>query len=180
MQLAQPALDTTGQILLALLMAVAAAIDLRWRRIPNWLVLAGILAGLLWNTVGSGLPGLARAAAARAPEIPAGPVLAHLRRDLEVWRSVAQGVKNILVKRGEEFMVPALQALEQFDQGNVTYLVQRYGDFDNRHFHWALFQSGEPEDKVWSLRYYLRHVMLMAQTLAQTLEECLARLGAPG
>ena len=63
MQLAQPALDTTGQILLALLMAVAAAFDLRWRRIPNWLVLAGILAGLLWNTVGSGLPGLARAAA---------------------------------------------------------------------------------------------------------------------
>ncbi len=123
---------------------------------------------------------LARAAAARAPEIPLQPVLAHLRRDLEVWRSVALGVKNILIKRGEEFMGPALQALERFDQGNVTYLVQRYGDFNNQHFHWALFQSDEPEDKVWSLRYYLQHVMLMAQTFSQTLEECLARLGAPG
>ena len=122
---------------------------------------------------------LARAAAARAPEIALQPVLAFLRRDLEVWRSVALGAEGLLGRRGDEFIGPALQALERFDQGNVTYLVQRFGDFNNQHFHWALFQSGKPEDKVWSLYYYLRNVMLMARTFAQTLEQCLARLGAP-
>jgi prepilin peptidase CpaA len=44
-------LPIAGRILLGSLVAVAAAYDIRYRRIPNWLVLAGIIAGLLWNTL---------------------------------------------------------------------------------------------------------------------------------
>jgi prepilin peptidase CpaA len=38
------------QIVLVLLVAVAAVYDLRFRRIPNWLVLSGLLLGLALNT----------------------------------------------------------------------------------------------------------------------------------
>lgn len=49
------------EALLAALVLVAAYHDLRTRRIPNWLVLAGCLAGLAGNLAISGLPGLGTA-----------------------------------------------------------------------------------------------------------------------
>jgi prepilin peptidase CpaA len=60
--LAQPTLSGAGQILLGILVATAAIFDIRFRRIPNWLVLAGIVAGLMWNVYSSGWPGLIRGA----------------------------------------------------------------------------------------------------------------------
>src|SRR5580693_1842359 len=59
--LSQPSLIGTGQILLGILVAVAAIFDIRYRRIPNWLVLAGLVVGIAWNVYSSGLSGLARA-----------------------------------------------------------------------------------------------------------------------
>jgi prepilin peptidase CpaA len=70
--LTPPQLPGSGQILLGILVAIAAIYDIRYRRIPNWLVLAGISAGFLWNVyfapggagVGSQVgSGLGRAAA---------------------------------------------------------------------------------------------------------------------
>jgi prepilin peptidase CpaA len=60
--LGQPHLSGTGQILLGILVAIAAAYDIRYRRIPNWLVLAGIIVGLAWNLSALGWSGLGRAA----------------------------------------------------------------------------------------------------------------------
>jgi prepilin peptidase CpaA len=56
-----PSLPGTGQILLGILVAIAAVFDIRYRRIPNWLVLAGIIVGLAWNVYSSGWSGLLRA-----------------------------------------------------------------------------------------------------------------------
>src|SRR5882672_8999911 len=47
--LTQPQLSGSGQILLGILVTIAAVYDIRFRRIPNWLVLAGIFAGFVWN-----------------------------------------------------------------------------------------------------------------------------------
>jgi len=58
-----PSLSGAGQFLLGILVAIAAVFDIRYRRIPNWLVLAGIIVGFAWNVFSSGLPGLGRAAA---------------------------------------------------------------------------------------------------------------------
>ncbi len=60
--LGQPFLPGAAQILLAMLVATAAIFDLRCRRIPNWLVLAGIVVGLGWNAHSSGFSGMGRAA----------------------------------------------------------------------------------------------------------------------
>jgi len=61
--LAAPSLDLTGEILLGILVSVEAVYDIRFRRIPNWPVLAGIVAGFGWNALSAGIPGLGRAAA---------------------------------------------------------------------------------------------------------------------
>lgn len=61
--LSQPSLSGTGQILLGILVTVAAIYDIRWRRIPNWLCLAGIVAGLVFHFVVSGFPGLVQSLA---------------------------------------------------------------------------------------------------------------------
>lgn len=69
--LSEPYLSDAGQILLGILVAVAAVFDIRFRRIPNWLVLAGIVAGFTWNVYSPGVsgglsggwPGFGRAAA---------------------------------------------------------------------------------------------------------------------
>jgi prepilin peptidase CpaA len=59
----QPYLIGMGQILLGILVAIAATCDIRYRRIPNWLVLAGIIVGVSWNVSVSGWSGLGRSAA---------------------------------------------------------------------------------------------------------------------
>lgn len=50
------------EIALALLTIVAALYDLKFRRIPNWLVVLGICAGFALNVYQFGLAGLGRAA----------------------------------------------------------------------------------------------------------------------
>src|SRR5579863_8450750 len=59
----QPSLPGAGQILLGILVAIAALFDIRYRRIPNWLVLSGIIVGFGWNVSSSGWSGLGRASA---------------------------------------------------------------------------------------------------------------------
>jgi prepilin peptidase CpaA len=54
----QPTLSVTAQALLAALTLTAAIYDIRFRRIPNWLVLAGIITGFAWNLYSGGWPGL--------------------------------------------------------------------------------------------------------------------------
>lgn len=61
--LASPVLDVPGQILLAFLLLAATVYDIRFRRIPNWLVVAGMVTGFVWHGSTLGLPGLASAAA---------------------------------------------------------------------------------------------------------------------
>ena len=61
--LAPPALAVIGQVLLGTLVAVASVFDIWFRRIPNWLVLAGAGAGLLWNVSAGGWSGFGRALA---------------------------------------------------------------------------------------------------------------------
>jgi prepilin peptidase CpaA len=59
----QPTLSGAGQVLLGILVATAAVFDIRSRRIPNWLVLSGIIVGVTWNVYTSGWSGLGRSAA---------------------------------------------------------------------------------------------------------------------
>jgi prepilin peptidase CpaA len=51
-------LPTVFQILLALLVICAGVYDIRWRRVPNWLTLSGVVLGVALNTFLYETPGL--------------------------------------------------------------------------------------------------------------------------
>jgi len=127
---------------------------------------------------------LARTAAAPQPRLPREPVAAFLRSERAVWTTIVDVIQSILTRQGEDFVIAAIQVLEQFEQNNVSYLVQRFGNFENWRFHAAVFGEaasgrGPDEGPEWGLRYYLEHVAEMAGVfiglLRQQAEE-LARL----
>lgn len=120
---------------------------------------------------------LASVAAAQAPNVARGPVLAHLRRELALWRSVAAGVEGIVARQGADFLAAATKALEQFDKGNVSYLVQRFEGFDNRLFQATVLEPAPEAEKARGLRAYLDAVGRMARHFEGMVTAQLARLG---
>lgn len=61
--LTQPQLPIVGMALLGVLVTIAAVYDMRFRRIPNWLVLAGILCGISYHSFVFGFSGLGQSMA---------------------------------------------------------------------------------------------------------------------
>jgi len=123
---------------------------------------------------------LARAALAPAPRLDRAPVAAMTAREKKMWSTITNGVGTILAHGGPAFAAAAAQLLAQFEQNNVSYLVQRYEDFDNQRFHEAYFASGDEGQKAWGLRYYLEYVERMAHGFVDQLErqeELLRRMG---
>ncbi len=113
----------------------------------------------------------------RARPRPLEPVRQAVRAELGSWRSVEAACARLAEGSGAAFVSAALELLGQFDQSNVSYLVQRYEDFDNQRFHRAVFGNAGEADPEWGLRYYLGYVGRMAAGLAGVLEEQLRRLG---
>ena len=61
--LTQPELPIVGMALLGALVTIAAVYDMRFRRIPNWLVLAGFICGISYHCFVSGFSGLGQSMA---------------------------------------------------------------------------------------------------------------------
>jgi Uncharacterized protein conserved in bacteria len=123
---------------------------------------------------------LARAALLPAPKLDRAPVAAMAAREKKMWSTITDGVQAILAHHGPTFAAAAVQLLAQFEQNNVSYLVQRYEDFDNQRFHAAYFASENEEQKAWGLRYYLEYVERMARGFVHQLErqeELLRKMG---
>ncbi|MHC1753437.1 6-hydroxymethylpterin diphosphokinase MptE-like protein [Humidesulfovibrio sp.] len=109
------------------------------------------------------------------------PVLAALkamRAQREFWASVAQACARLGAEQGPAFLPQALALLERFDQSNVSYLVQRFEDFDNRSFYRSVFFFTDDARRQDGLRYYHDYVERMARGFAELLEVGMARLEA--
>jgi len=104
--------------------------------------------------------------------------LANGRHYRGIWSSLAQDVAEIETLPPEAFRATALQALAQFDQKGVSYLVQRFEDFDNRHMHALVFAGADDAAREQGLRYLLEHVRRMALEFAATLARQVENLEA--
>jgi hypothetical protein len=113
---------------------------------------------------------LARTALTPPARVPLAPVAAMVQREKGMWAIITGGVQTILAHDGPEFVIAASQLLTQFEQNNVSFLVQRFENFDNRRFHAAVFEPGAAEQKAWGLRYYLEYVERMARGFVGQLE----------
>lgn len=97
-----------------------------------------------------------------APRVDKAKVRAFLQRERQAWANTAGPLDLLLQVTGPEFLRNAEDALKQLDRGNVTYLVQRFADFDNRRFHELVFESQDPACRDQGLRSYLEYVRRMA------------------
>lgn len=121
---------------------------------------------------------LARVAVQRRTEpSPLNAALGVVQRELANWQAIERGVAAILGLAQPAFLGPASQALVQFDANSVSYLVQRYEEFDNRLLHANFFEGASDAEKEDGLRYYLDHVRRMAATFGATLSRQAAALG---
>lgn len=123
---------------------------------------------------------LSRLAQQRHMPPPLEPILEALGAELACWTQVTASLEDILALAGGPFLRAADQALRQFDASNISYLVQRFEDFDNRAFHREVFESGSEERAAAGLRYYLEHVRRMAAGFAAVLRQRRGVLAAGG
>lgn len=107
---------------------------------------------------------------------PVGPALKALRMEHGFWASVAQAAGRLATEQGPGYLPQALALLERFDQANVSYLVQRFEDFNNRSFHKQVFAADDDAQREAGLRYYFAYVERMAHAFAQLLQERAAEL----
>ncbi|MDR3641669.1 MAG: DUF115 domain-containing protein [Humidesulfovibrio sp.] len=97
--------------------------------------------------------------------------------DLGAWHSVVVGVREILeLPPGQDFLTPAFALLTQFDQSNISYLVQRFEDFDNPHFHRQVFEGRDVAEREAGMRYYLEYVLRMAGVFVAEIQRCIQSL----
>jgi len=103
-----------------------------------------------------------------------GLAMHYLRRETELWTNVLRAAESMLAESGPNFIVKGMGALTRMDETNVTYLVHRFGDFDNRRFHqWYHDRGGLERERA--LRYYFDHVLTMSNDLLERLDRSAAR-----
>lgn len=108
---------------------------------------------------------------------PAGAALQSLHAEREFWSSVALAAGHLAREDGPGFTAQAMALLKYFDQCSVSYLVQRYEDFNNWDFHHAVFNGQDEALRADALRNYLSYVERMAQSFTEVLETQQAALG---
>lgn len=64
----------------------------------------------------------------------------------------------------------AMNNLNEFDKGNISYLVQRFNGFSYRSFYSDIFVSGDLRVKLRGLHHYFKYVALMAKSFIDILE----------
>ncbi|XPV76640.1 MAG: 6-hydroxymethylpterin diphosphokinase MptE-like protein [Desulfovibrio sp.] len=104
------------------------------------------------------------------PQVEKRKVCSYLAQEKQKWSNTAGPVRAILAMEGELFFANAENALKQLDSAGVTYMVQRYNDFNNRHFHSLYFDGDNPQMQEEGLRYYLQHVAEMAESFLTLLD----------
>lgn len=107
---------------------------------------------------------------------PLGSIRRALGAELAFWRAIEAACARMNAASGPAFLDAAGQLLGQFDQNNVSYLVQRFEDFDNPSFHRAVFDSAGVPAREAGFQYYFGYVGRMAKVLAGVLEEQIAAL----
>jgi hypothetical protein len=132
---------------------------------------------------------LGRLAALKHAPRPYAPVLEHLNQELGFWTTIADVCAELLQLQGPGLVAAALEALRQFDASNVSYLVQRFGNFNNAQFHKAVLETDPgfflrngttlENAREGQLQFYLENVGCMAERFLDELEKQRALLARP-
>jgi hypothetical protein len=108
------------------------------------------------------------------PNVELDGILDYLKEEMQWWRERKQASSSIvegLVRHGEAHIPQALELMQLFDNTNTSFMVHRFGGFDNKQFTRLLFESNATSDQCAALHYYFTHVHAMAKELLDVLKE---------
>jgi hypothetical protein len=101
-----------------------------------------------------------------------GRIVQHVRNEMRTWTNTVEPLGVLANMEGDEFLRVGADVVAQLDRGNVSYLVQRFEDFDNARFHEGLWgEESTPDDQEQALRYYLEYVERMARHFLDVLAD---------
>jgi len=97
-------------------------------------------------------------------------VKVFLRHEIKLWTSIRDAAAMVLADSGSVLIAKGMAILGQLDKNNVTYLVQRFADFNNVQFHTQVF-LGDETSRAEGLKYYFEYVGRMSEELLATLKK---------
>jgi len=97
-------------------------------------------------------------------------VKVFLRHEIKLWTSIRDAAAMVLADSGPVLIAKGMAILGQLDKNNVTYLVQRFADFNNAQFHTQVFQ-GDETSRAEGLKYYFEYVGRMSEELLAILKK---------
>nr|WP_321513249.1 6-hydroxymethylpterin diphosphokinase MptE-like protein [uncultured Pseudodesulfovibrio sp.] len=97
---------------------------------------------------------------ADSPRVDRDAVKHFLRHEIQMWTSIRDAAAMVLADSGSVLVAKGMAILGQLDKNNVTYLVQRFADFNNGQFHAQVFQ-GDEATRQEGLKYYFKYVCRM-------------------
>ncbi|WP_319470232.1 6-hydroxymethylpterin diphosphokinase MptE-like protein [uncultured Pseudodesulfovibrio sp.] len=94
------------------------------------------------------------------------------------WEAVRDNAEALLNHAGGVPVEPGMTLLEKFDKVNVSYLVERFDDFDSEEFHHKVFESDDPAQHRLGLTDYFSKVVEMSNQFLVELKQQQRRMAA--
>jgi len=104
------------------------------------------------------------------PAVDRQGVIRYLRHELDIWTSVHAVAETMVAEEGPNFLAKGMAILDRLDRSNVTYLIERYSDFDSSEFYSMVFE-GDDASRSKGLRYYYSYVHRMSQEFLELLKK---------
>ncbi len=103
-----------------------------------------------------------------AKPIPKDVVRSVLSGQMDIWKKNRDRCSGYTKMSGSKLINKGFNALSYFDQNNVSYLVQRFSDFENKKFHKLAF-SNNPLDKEKGLVYIFEYISKMSDYFSRVI-----------
>ncbi len=97
-------------------------------------------------------------------------ILDYATQEISRWEAVRDNAESLLNHAGGVPEEPGMTLLEKFDKVNVSYLVERFDDFDSKDFHRKVFESDDSAQHKFGLTDYFSKVVEMSNQFLAELE----------
>lgn len=99
-------------------------------------------------------------------------VLDHIRQEMARWKN-----KQLAARQAGGDLRTADAFIAASDQDNTSFMLQRFGDFNNARFHAAYFDGADQAQRMDAARYYLEAMDSMCAALLKILRDQHLRAG---
>lgn len=94
---------------------------------------------------------------------------------MEIWKMYRDRCSDYAKMSGSALFKKGFDALSYFDQNNISYLVQRFSDFDNKKFHeLAFYENIHDQEK--GLVYIFEYISKMSDIFYNVISDQLKKI----